>query len=221
MSGPAFRSPEPTRGRVRNMEALDAAIKGTIRRMQRPICIEACCTLNGGMRKLAVADIDEALRLDPENAVAYYVRGTLYAYLKRHDRVIHDLTESLRIEPGNAQALFHRGIAYGELDELALAIEDLTEAIRLEPGNADAHRARGDCHRYKEESIDLAIADFNTALGIDPEHPWSYRGRGACYRMMQDFDRAIADYNEAVRLETGGFLCPPVPGRCPPRNGVV
>lgn len=197
-------SPEPTKGRIRNMEALDAAIK------RDPA--DAAAHLYRGMlhfergdEELAIADIDEALRLDPENAVAYYVRGTLYAYLKRHDRVIHDLTESLRIGPGNVQAWFHRGIAYAELDELALAIDDLTEAIRLEPGNADAHRARGDCHRFRGE-YELAIADFNTALGIDPEHAWSYRGRGACYRVMQDFDRAIADYDEAVRLEPEDFF---------------
>ena len=135
-------SPEPTKGRIRNMETLDAAIR------RDPA--DAAAHLHRGMlhfergdEGLAISDLDEALRLDPENAVAYYVRGTLYAYLKRHDRVIHDLTESLRIEPGNAQARFHRGIAYAELDELALAINDLSEAIRLEPGNADAYRARG------------------------------------------------------------------------------
>ena len=196
-------SPDPTKGRIRNMEALDAAIR----------CdpTDAMAHLYRGMlhfergdEAAAIADIDEALRLDPEDAVAYYVRGTLYAYLKRHDRVIHDLTASLQIEPSNAQARFHRGIAYAELDELALAIDDLTEAIGLEPDNADAYRARGDCQRYRAE-YDLAIADFNTALGIDPEHAWSYHGRGACYRMMQDFDRAIVDYDEAVRLEPEDF----------------
>ena len=200
---PHIPSPGPARGRIRNMQALDAAI--------RLDPADATAHLYRGMLHfehgndgLAIADIDEALRLDPEKAVAYYVRGTMHVYLKRHDLVIHDMTESLRIEPGNAQAWFHRGIAYAELDELALAIVDLTEAIRLEPGNADAYRARGDCHGYRGE-YDLAITDFNAALGLDPEHAWSYRGRGACYRMMQDFDRAIADYDEAVRLEPEDF----------------
>ena len=196
-------SDEPTRGRVRSMEALDAAIR------RDPA--DATAHLYRGMLHfergddgLAITDIDESLRLDPEYAVAYYIRGRIHGYLKQHERVIHDMTESLRMEPGNAQAWFHRAIAYGELDELALAIDDLTEAIGLEPGNADAHRARGDCHRFSRE-CDLAIADFNTALAIDPEHAWSYRGRGACYRMMQDFDRAIADYDEEVRLEPEDF----------------
>ena len=195
--------PKQAKGRIRNMQALDAAIRrdpadATARLYRGMLHFEQ------GNEELAIADIDEALRLDPEKAVAYYIRGTIHVYLKRHDRVIHDMTESLRIEPGNAQAWFYRGIAYGELDELALAIDDLTEAIGLEPGNADAYRARGDCRQYREE-YDLAIADFNAALGIDPEHACSYRGRGACYRMMKDFDRAIADYDEAVKLEPEDF----------------
>ena len=203
----AFRAhipnPEATKGRIRNMQTLDAAI--------RRDAADATAHLQRGMlhfeqgnEELAIADIDEALRLDPENAVAYYVRGTIHGYLKRYDRVISDMTESLRIEPGNAQAWYDRGLGYAELDELTLAIDDLTEAIRLEPGNADAYRGRGDCHRYREE-YDLAITNFNAALGIDTEHAWSYRGRGACYRMMQDFGRAIADYDEAVRLEPEDF----------------
>ena len=96
-------SPEPTRGRIRNMQALDAAIR------RDPA--DATAHLYRGMLHfeqgndgLAVADIDEALRLNPKNDDAYYVRGTIHVYLKRHDRVVHDMTEALRIEPGNAQA---------------------------------------------------------------------------------------------------------------------
>ena len=195
--------PEPAKGRIRNMQALDAAIRRDPADATAHLC-RGMLHFEQGNEEYAIADIDEALRLDPEHAAAYYVRGTIHVYLKRHDRVIPDMTESLRIEPGNAQAWFHRGLAYAELDDLALAIDDLTAAIRLEPGNADAYRARGDCRRYRGE-YDLAITDFNAALELDPEHAWSYRGRGSCYRMMKDFDRAIADYDEAVRLEPEDF----------------
>ena len=130
------------------MEALDAAIPARAGGCDGPPA-KSMLHFEHGNEESAVADIDEALRLEPEYAVAYYIRGTIHGYLKQHDRVIHDMTESLQMEPGNAQAWFHRGLAYGELDELGLAIDDLTEAIRLEPGNADAYRARGDCHRYR------------------------------------------------------------------------
>ena len=196
-------SPELTKGRIRNMEALDAAIRRDPANATAHLC-RGMLHFERGNDGLAIADLDEALKLDPEKAVAYYVRGTIHVYLKRYDRIIYDMSESLRIEPSNAQAWFNRGLAHAELDELALAIDDLTEAIRLEPDNAEAYRGRGDCHRYMGE-YDLAITDFNAALELDPEHAWSYRGRGSCYRMMKDFDRAIADYNEAVRLEPEDF----------------
>ena len=184
-------SPEPAKGRIRNLQALDAAIRRDPADAKAHM-YRGMLHFEQGNDELAIADLDESLKLDPENSVAYYVRGTIHVYLKRHDRIIYDMSESLRINPGNAQAWFYRGLAYAELDELTLAIDDLTEAIRLEPGNADAYRARGDCHRYKGE-YDLAITDFNAALEIDPEHAWSYRCRGTCYRMMQDFDQAIAN----------------------------
>ena len=196
-------SPEPAKGRIRNLQALDAAIRRDPADAKAHM-YRGMLHFEQGNDELAIADLDESLKLDPENSVAYYVRGTIHVYLKRHDRIIYDMSESLRINPGNAQAWFYRGLAYAELDDLTLAIDDLTEAIRLEPGNADAYRARGDCHRYKGE-YDLAITDFNAALEIDPEHAWSYRGRGTCYRMMQDFDQAIANYDEAVRLEPEDF----------------
>ena len=196
-------SPDPTKGRIRDMEALDAAIKRDPAYATAHL-YRGMLHFERGDDGLAIADIDEALKLDPENGVALYVRGTIHVYLKQHDRVVNDMTKVVGIEPDNAKAWYYRGLAYGELDELALAIDDLTEAIRLEPGNADAHRGRGDCHRYRGE-YDLAIADFNAALGLDPEHAWSYRGRGSCYRMMKDFDRAIVDYDEAVRLEPEDF----------------
>ena len=201
--GAHIPSPGLSKGQIRNIEALDAAIR------RDPA--DATAHLYRGMLHfergndgLAIADLDEALNLDPENAVAFYIRGTIHVYLKRYDRVVNDMTGVVGIEPNNAKAWYNRGLAYGELDELALAIDDLTEAIRLEPDNADAYRGRGDCHRYRGE-YGLAITDFNAALDLDPEHAWSYRGRGACYRMMEDFDRAIADYNEAVRLEPEDF----------------
>ena len=201
--GSRIPSPELTQGRIRNMQALDAAIKldpadATAHLYRGMLHFER------GNDGLAIPDIDEALKLDPENALALYIRGTIHVYLKRHDQVVSDMTKVIGIEPDNAKAWYNRGLAYGELDELALAIDDLTEAIRLEPGNADAYRGRGDCRRYKGEYA-LAIADFNAALDLDPEHAWSYRGRGSCYRTMKDFDRAIADFDEAVRLEPEDF----------------
>ena len=182
--------------------------------MRRPTYAGECCISSGGNDGLAIADLDEALTLDPENADAYYIRGTIHVYLKRYERVVNDMAEALRIKPGNAQAWFNRGLAHAELDELALAIDDLTEAIRLDPDNADAYRGRGDCHRYRGE-YDLAITDFNAALGLDPEHAWSYRGTGILLQDDEGFRPGHSRLQRGGKAGTRGFLCPTVPGEMP------
>ena len=54
------------------------------------------------------------------------------------------------------------------------------------------------------------IKELDEAIRIDPENPKSYYERGRCYeniwrRLDQegDYDRAIADYTEAIRLDPG------------------
>ena len=91
-----------------------------------------------------------------------------------------------------------------------LAIPDLDEAIRLNPAHVDAYRARGDCHRYREE-CDRAIADYEAALRLNPKDSLSCRGRGAAYRAKGELDRAIADYDTALQLNPKDFIRLSVP----------
>ena len=44
-----------------------------------------------------LSDLDEALRLEPDNAGAYYIRGTVYGHLRQFDPVVSYMTEVLRI----------------------------------------------------------------------------------------------------------------------------
>ena len=61
----------------------------------------------------AIADFSEAIRLDPEDAVAYHHRGFTYlriAYRRKtgdYERAIADYSEAIRIEPENTALLFH------------------------------------------------------------------------------------------------------------------
>ena len=48
----------------------------------------------------AIADYDEAIRLDPQMPEAYRDRGLLYAGKGNLNRAIADYDEALRLEPG-------------------------------------------------------------------------------------------------------------------------
>ena len=57
----------------------------------------------------AIAQYDEAIRLDPWLAVAYIQRGLAYADLGRFQRAIQDFNVAITLSPQAAEAYFMRG----------------------------------------------------------------------------------------------------------------
>jgi tetratricopeptide (TPR) repeat protein len=52
-----------------------------------------------------------------------------------------------------------------------------------------------------KKDYDKAIRDFDEAIRIYPDLASFYATRGDAYRMKGELDRAIADCNEAIRLD--------------------
>ena len=52
----------------------------------------------------AIAEYDEALRLDPDYINAHSNRGLAYYNLGQHERAIQDFDEALRLDPNFAKA---------------------------------------------------------------------------------------------------------------------
>jgi tetratricopeptide (TPR) repeat protein len=116
-------------------------------------------------------------------SLAYRQRG--YAHLLNgppsyRDRVIADYNEAIKLHPTKASLYYDRAIAqsgwyhgnFPGLQECPLMLPDLDKAIELDGGQADFYSAR---------------ADVYSTIG-------SHGGD------MLDFERAIADHTEAVRL---------------------
>src|SRR6516162_1004389 len=56
----------------------------------------------------AIGDFTEAIRLDPNFALAYYNRGLAYANKGNYDKAISDYTEAIRLDPNYTQAYTNR-----------------------------------------------------------------------------------------------------------------
>ena len=52
----------------------------------------------------AIADYNQAIRLNPNYGMAYYNRGSAYADKRDYDRAIADFEVALRINPNDANA---------------------------------------------------------------------------------------------------------------------
>ena len=102
---------------------------------------------------------------------------------------VEDYNEAMRLKPDDAYAYCNRGSAYANLNQYQRAIEDYNEVIRLKPDYADAYFLRG------KANANLGQYNANEeAIRIKPDYAKSYRNR------VNQYQRAIEDYNEAIRL---------------------
>ncbi|HUT14508.1 MAG TPA: tetratricopeptide repeat protein [Thermoguttaceae bacterium] len=160
----------------------------------------AAAHMDAGKYDRAIADCNEAIRLDPKSALAYCGRATAYFWKDDYDSAIADYTEAIRLNPKDAGAYFGRSLAYFAKGDDDSAIADYTEAIRVDPKNAFAYYGRGRAY-YSKHDYDLAIGDYSEAIRLNPTLALAYFWRGDAYHSKRDYDSSIADYTEAMRLD--------------------
>jgi tetratricopeptide (TPR) repeat protein len=148
----------------------------------------------------AIADFTQAIRLDPNNALAYGERGNAYADKGDYDRAIADHTRTIKLDPNNAAAYSNRGLAYYYKVDYDRAIADYTQSIKLDPNFALAYYNRGLAYYYKGD-YDRAVADYTQSIRLDPNHALAYYNRGLAYYYKGDYDRAITDYTQVIRFD--------------------
>lgn len=123
----------------------------------------------------AIAEYDEAIRLEPQLPVAYYKRGWTYEHIGRCHSAIQDYTEAIRLDPNDFVTYNSRGRTYFHMDQPYRAIQDFDDSIRLHPAAA-IYVNRGDVY-LEVGQWELGIRDYDAAIGLDPSHPRAYAGR--------------------------------------------
>ncbi len=79
----------------------------------------------------AIADYDEAIKLDPKYTHAYFHRGLAWLWKKDYDKAIRDYTEAIRLNPKDPDSFVGRGLAWRAKGEFEKAEKDFAEAKRL------------------------------------------------------------------------------------------
>ena len=166
---------------------------------------------NKNLLDTAIADADEAIRLQPDNSDAYRVRA--YAYLARdqYDLVISDCNQAIRRDPNNIAALLYRGKAFYHKSMYEQAITDFTEIIsRTTTTSSDdildeCYRFRGSARLYQLQDLRGAVNDFSEALRRNDEDKFSLWCRSIIYasgpkESLRNGKKAVEDATRACEL---------------------
>ena len=164
----------------------------------------------------AIADWNEAIRLDPKYADAYYFRGIAWRDKGDLDRAIADYNQAIRLDPKDANAYnnrgiawraadgyYNRGIAWRDKGDLDRAIADYNQAIRLDPKNADAYNNRCWARATAGRDIQQALSDCDEALRLRPNDALTMGSRGFVYFRLNRLDDAIANYDASLKINSG------------------
>jgi len=147
-----------------------------------------------------VADLNEAVRLDPRNYFAYFDRGLAWNSKKEYDKAVADFGEAIRLRPASAAAYLERGRSWYDKLESDRAIADFSAAIRLDQRFARAYYERGRAWHDKK-LYDKAVADYTAAVRFDPKAAPAYFHRGRAWIELKEIDKAVADFGEAARRD--------------------
>jgi tetratricopeptide (TPR) repeat protein len=152
----------------------------------------------------AISSFTEVIALNPRLPEAYMHRCQAYQQVKMRDRAIEDCDRAIELKPAYPEAYLWRGRANFP-SRPDRAIDDCTEAIRLNPEFRDAYIERGIYYANSpRKRPELAIQDFTQAIRVRPTDFNAYYLRGQKFTEQKDYDSAIRDYSESIRLRPWG-----------------
>lgn len=128
-----------------------------------------------------LADLDQAIKIDPDNFDAYRARGEYYLSKREPEKALEDLNLWLgsdRTTLGSI-AVVSRLIAMDDKFDAEMqqaALEILSKAIENDPKSPDPYLARAKVHAIQED-VDAALNDVDDALELAPENEQLIRFR--------------------------------------------
>jgi tetratricopeptide (TPR) repeat protein len=160
-----------------------------------------------GRADLALKDYDHVLLLKQDFLPAYIPRAEIKLSKKDEPGAIADLETVDRLAPKQADLRLVLAERYEHVDRLPAAIEQFSLWIQYHPDDSRMLTAMaGRCFSSALQNQDLptALSDCNKALrGADkknPNYPYLFVNRGLVRLRQGDYDKAIADFNDALKI---------------------
>ncbi|MEH1970082.1 tetratricopeptide repeat protein [Nostoc sp.] len=158
----------------------------------------------------ALEDLNQAIKLVPEEVEYLTVRGMTYCQMLRYQEALLDFNRVIEVNPNYQWAILIRGVTYRLMKRYQEALQDFNRAIQLDPSDQWALAHRGVIYRFMLRYPE-SLQDLNRAIQLDPNNQWAIGNRGDTYRCMQRYNEALQDFNRAIELD-GNFQWTPATG---------
>jgi len=166
----------------------------------------------------ALSDFEKAIGIDPNDAMAYFLRGNVYAKMGgdiNNNKAIDNYNRAIELDAKHVGAYGSRSNIYLKLKKYQQAISDCTKAIELQSvtGEEDFvpynNRALAYVHNFdfadvNKDELKKAIGDFSKVIELNPEYTVAYIQRGYIYLALDKPREAINNYEKYLELDPDG-----------------
>jgi tetratricopeptide (TPR) repeat protein len=168
--------------------------------------MDACLGLGEAFSSLGLYDsamvwFAEALELSPDNSQALIKRGKCHFQMENYRRALMDFEDAIKKDKMNAEAYFYKGKINKQLKQTEKAIDDFNEAKALGFNPYECAVEVGlsyvDMGKYSK-----GIRYFTDAIRLKPNLAAAYAHRGHCYLNEEEYKEAMADLDEALKIDT-------------------
>ena len=191
------------------LEDLTKAIDSTVRPRNARECVyfstRGMTYFELGEYIKALADYEEALRLNPQWLEAYEGRAEVYRKMQQYAKAIADYTAALQLKP-SSDLYIARGNLFMLIDQYKQALDNFNEALALSPDSVPAYFGKAYAY-YCLEDYQHALDNCHQTLRLNNVQKVEileaeiYKLRGRVYLMMDKFKDALKDLDESIKLD--------------------
>lgn len=152
--------------------------------------------------------VQQALDLDPNCFMGYFVMALIEFDEKEYDKAIEDYSTAIELNPNFADIYYSRGIVWQNKKENDKADIDYDKAIlkykndfAFDLGSADAYNNMGYMYYFKASYSD-AVENYSKAIEHNSNFAEAYYNRGLAFFAIKKYDKSIEDYTKAIELAT-------------------
>lgn len=184
-------------------QARDAIEKSLKLEFEEPADQAKAFLLRAGMETepdKKMADLDEAVKLMPNDAAVIRARGLVLADLEKLEPALADLDKAIELDSDDSPTYEAKAIVLARLKRYDEALAALDKAKQLSPASVMPLLQQARVHSH-QENLDAALEDLNQALKMDPKNAAVLLMRASLYQEKGDKDKAMEDVDQALKLK--------------------
>jgi tetratricopeptide (TPR) repeat protein len=161
--------------------------------------ISGACYSETNQINLAIEKFQQAIKIKPDYAEAYYNLGVAYQKNDHLNDALNNYEKAIELKHSYPQAHNNVGLINLNIGKLDLAVTSLEWAVAYSPNYAEAHNNLGAA--FLEQMLyEKAMEQYEKAININPSYAIALNNLGISCEVMGLRDNARINYDKAILI---------------------